>query len=283
MPSSSDPAVPDYLVIGAMKCGSSTVCGFLEDHPDTFMVPRLEPDFFARDEMWARGRGWYASLFEDAEPGQLRGEGSNRYIAGAAHPRVAERLHGHAPEAKLVLMVRHPIERIVSAWTQMRVDRGDGVPSTVDRAVRERHDSLVDPSLYWKNLAPFRERFPPERIFVGFMEDMAREPERFWRSLTDFLGVAPMMPRVPHRNPSDPKRVPTRAYSALNALPILRTLRRRLVPAELRAAAKRRLLSVPAREVRLGPETEARLRALIAPDARALLRHCGKPEDFWQI
>ena len=54
---------PDFIVIGAMKCGSSTVCAYLEDHPDIFMVPRAEPKFFSHDENFARGTDWYESLF----------------------------------------------------------------------------------------------------------------------------------------------------------------------------------------------------------------------------
>lgn len=47
---------PDFVVIGAMKCGTSTVCAYLEDHPETCMLPRCEPDFFSRPEIFARGR-----------------------------------------------------------------------------------------------------------------------------------------------------------------------------------------------------------------------------------
>lgn len=283
MPPSPDPAVPDYLVIGAMKCGSSTVCAYLEDHPDTYMVPRCEPDFFCDPDRAARGRDWYAGLFADARPGQLRGEGSNNYAAGALFPGTPGRIHAHAPDVRLVYMVRHPLDRIVSAWVQNRVDQGRGVPASVDAAVTLMPDRYVDQSLYWRNLQAYRKLFPDERILVGFMEDLRDDPDAFWRRLTGFLGVAPRLPDRPHVNPSASKAVPGPLYSMLDAVPGSFALRRALLPAGLRRLVKERILSRPAAGVALAPATRARLAEVVGPDARALLRHCGKPEDFWAI
>ena len=271
---------PDYLVIGAMKCGTSTVCAYLEDHPGAFMVPGLDPGYFSDDAVHARGPDWYAGLFADARPGQPRGEGSNGYAAGALYPQAPARIAAAIPEARLIYMVRHPIRRIVSAWIQNRVDQGDEVPPTLDRAVAERPDTFVDQSLYWRNLQRYRALFPDERIFVGFMEDMAADRTAFFAALTGFLGIEPFEPLRPHANPSAGKRVPSRAYSAVRGLPLFRQLRR-AVPRGLQRAVKDRFLSDAADRTDFSPAARARLSDLLQPDAQALLRHCGKPADFW--
>ena len=78
-PEVSDTTGPTFLVIGAMKCATSTVCAYLEDHPDVFMVPRIEPNHFSRDGNWAKGMAYYAPFFRGAETYAERGEGSNDY------------------------------------------------------------------------------------------------------------------------------------------------------------------------------------------------------------
>lgn len=161
---------PDFVVIGAMKCGTSTVCACLEDHPETCMLPRCEPDFFSRPEVFARGADWYEALFHEARPGQAIGEGSNSYSAGALFPGTAERIARYRPDMRIVCMVRDPMVRMVSAWVRNRVDSGDAVPARLDDALRTMPDTYLDQSLYWKTLSLYRDHFPDSRIFVGFLE-----------------------------------------------------------------------------------------------------------------
>lgn len=276
---------PDFLVIGAMKCASSTVCAFLEDHPEIFMVPRAEPKFFSHDEYWARGPQWYHdTFFAGAGEARLAGEGTNAYASGALHPHAAERIAGFVPDVRLIYMVRDPLKRIASAWVQNRVDSGDRFPPTLDAAVRAMPDLYVDQSLYWRNLSLYRAHFPDAQIFVGFMEDLDRDPQGFFRSLTDFLGVSPAVQiERGHVNPSEGKAVPTALYSRVNRNP-LTALFKRLTPKGLRSAVKRRLLSGSARDVAvMSPAVRAETLAAVRDDALTLLAHCGKPADFWPL
>lgn len=273
---------PDFLVIGAMKCGTSTVCAYLEDHPGVFMVPGREPNFFSVDARFAEGPAAYEALFDGAAPGQLRGEGSNTYASGPPYEAAPARIHAYAPEMRLIYMVRHPVKRILSSWIQKRVDKGDEMSADVDAAIDAHFDAVVAPSFYWRNLQAYRALFPDAQIFVGFMEDMAADRDAFFARLTDFLGLPPAPPRRPHANPSAAKRVPGRTYSAINALPF-GAAAKRLVPAGLRRAVKDRLLSVPGDAPRMRPETRARLAGMLRADTEAFLRHTGRPADFWDL
>jgi hypothetical protein len=273
----------DFIVIGAMKAATSTVCAYFEDHPEVYMVPGGEPNYFSRDENYAKGLDWYHAHLAPRTTERLCAEGSNHYSARALHPHSAERMAAYNPDMKIVYMLRHPLDRIVSAWIQNRANKGDAVPPTLDRAVREMPDTFIGQSRYWYNLAPYREHFGDDRIFLGFMEDLNRDETGFLAELTGFLGVAPHEVQRGHLNKSMGKRVPTRAYTALNQAPFARTFKA-LLPGGLRRQVKQRLLSRPvAQKPEFSSAVRAELVEVLKPEAEAVLRHCGKPADFWRF
>ena len=278
------PKGPDFIVIGAMKCATSTVCAYLEDHPEVFMVPRSEPRFFSEDARFAQGTDWYESLFDGRGPARVAGEGSNDYAAGAMYPQAAARMAAYRPGLKIVYMARDPLERIASAWVQNRADMGDEIPPTPDQAVARLPDRFVDQSLYWKNLSRYRAHFPDAQIFVGFLEDLMADRAAFFDRLTAFLGVSPHQAvKRGHMNPSQGKRIPSPAYTMVNRLGLGR-LAKAVLPKALRASVKDRILSTAVDEVpRFSPATRAALLAEIGPDAAAFLAHAGKPADFWTL
>lgn len=274
----------DIVVIGAMKAATSTVCAYLEDHPGLYMVPGCEPNFFSHDENYAKGTDWYAAEYlKDRGDAPLCGEGSNYYSARALYPETAARMAAYNPQTKIIYMVRHPVQRIISAWIQNRTDQWDLVPPTLDQAVREMPDRFVGQSRYWYNIAPFREAFGDDQIFVGFMEDLNRDPEAFFKGLTDFLGLEPFSASRGHVNKSDGKRVPTKTFTALNKAPV-RKLATTLLPERARSFIKQRILSQPLKEKPdFSPETRRAVIEVLKPDAAAFLAQYGKPADFWVI
>lgn len=277
---------PDFIVIGAMKCGTSTVCAYLEDHPDIFMVPGCEPNFFSHDENFARGAEWYERFFAGQDGARLRGEGSNAYASGQMFPHSATRMAAYKPDLKLIYVVRHPVDRIVSAWIQNRVNMGDKIPPTLDRAVRDMPERYLGQSLYWQNLSRYRALFPDSRIHVAFMEDLKSDRDAFFAGICGFLGMAPA-PRIrrDHVNPSTGKTMPSRRYSAVNGLPMVKRLKS-LLPPRLRHGVRDRFLTqriTGGNQPEFGPATRDWLRAQLAPDSAAFLDHCGRPGDYWRF
>ncbi|MEO0745702.1 MAG: sulfotransferase domain-containing protein [Pseudomonadota bacterium] len=274
--------VVDFLVIGAMKCGTSTVCAYLEDHPDAYMVPMCEPRFFSRDENWAAGVGTYEAYFQDTESHQLRGEGSNDYSNLRKYGRSPERIHSYNPDIKLVYVIRDPITRIKSDWIQRRVDQGIAIPDTVNAAVAS-DDTYVGQSLYWETITAYQAYFPDSQIHVCFMEDLNREPALFFAALTTFLGLAPFGVERPHANKSAGKLVPGKAYTRLASAPLFRPLKA-LFPQRFKTFVKNNILSVTAKEVKFTPDDVApEQRAIIKADAASVLAYAGKPPDFWHV
>jgi hypothetical protein len=275
---------PDFLVIGAMKCATSTICAYLEDHEAVFMVPNADPNFFSHDDNWAKGPDWYDRFFEGRGAEKLCGEGSNHYAHAVIYPGSAVRIHDFCPDAKLIYIARHPVQRIVASWIQKRANQGDAVPPTLDRAVLEAPDHFIDESLYWRQLSQYRPHFPDDRIFIGFMEDLKADGPAFMARLCAFLEIAPTEAlERPHMNPSAGKRVPSELYTAIRRLPGVKALVQ-LMPKGLRQWLKRQVFSKKLDDrPTFSPEVLARLEAELAPDAAVFLAHCGKPANFWRF
>ncbi len=102
------------MIIGAMKCGTSTLHSQLAARSGFLMSDPKEPNFFSDDERFARGVAEYAKLFESAGSEQLCGESSTHYTKLPTHPRTVERMAKLLPGARFVYVIRHPLDRIVS-------------------------------------------------------------------------------------------------------------------------------------------------------------------------
>ena len=271
---------PNLIVIGAMKCATSTVCEYFEDHPDVWMLARGEPRFFSHDEIYAEGEAAYCAKFADHTTERYIGEGSNDYAAMARYPKAAERMAAFNPDMKIVYMVRDPIARIKSDFIQRRVDSGDQIPPTLPEAVARHPEIFLDASRYWTQLQAYRAHFSDDQIFVGVMEDLSRDREAFLERLCGFLDITPLPFKQPHANPSAHKRVPTPLYTRLNSNPVV-ALAKSILPKSLRSHVKSSYLSQSAKEVAMDPALEAQLQSELADEARQILTFCGKPADFW--
>lgn len=177
---------PNFLVIGAMKCATTSICDILAEHPQAFVSRPKEPNFFSNDAKFRKGLKWYLSLFAGAAGKIAIGEGSTNYTKAPLFLRSPERIAKHLPHAKLIYVVRHPLERIESHWRHQIVEIRQ------DHALAEamaRWPEMLDISLYWRQLSRYREHYPDEQILVVFFEDFASHPEAVMGQVCDFLGI----------------------------------------------------------------------------------------------
>ncbi|WP_306751780.1 hypothetical protein [Paracoccus actinidiae] len=163
------------------------------------------------------------------------------------------------------------------------MDKGDKIPPTLDRAVREMPERYLGESLYWQNLSSYRALFPDNRIFIGFMEDLKADPYAFFAGICGFLGVEPALRiKRDHVNPSAGKTMPSAAYSAVNGLPLMGVLKS-LLPRKLRHGVRDRFLTQKIEgesRADFSPAVRDWLRAGLASDSAAFLAHCDKPGDY---
>lgn len=151
--------LPDFIVIGAAKSGTTTMYSWLRQQPDVFMCTPKEPRFFSRH--WDQGIAWYASLFEPAPPGALLGEASPQYTTPEFSDVAATRMVQVVPDARLVYLVRHPIDRLVSHYRYRR--RRAQLNQPLIDIVTSPDNFLVGTSLYHARLAPHIDAFPRTR------------------------------------------------------------------------------------------------------------------------
>lgn len=234
-------ALPDFVIIGAMKCGTSTLAAQLAAQPGVFMTTPKEPNFFSDNEIFARGLPWYESLFDAAAESDLKGEASTHYTKLPTHPHAARRLHAAAPGARLIYLTRDPVERLIShyihEWTMGTMD----LP--LEEAV-ERYPELFDYGRYEMQLAPWRARFGEDRILRLSLEEMQADPQGTLDRVAVFLGrpgAFAWRSELGRVNASAERLRRFPLDELVLANPAAAVLRRALVPRRLREAVKSRL------------------------------------------
>jgi len=263
-------ALPDFLVIGAMKCGTTTLQEQLADQPGIFMSTPKEPNFFSDDAIHARGMAWYESLFDAAPAGALKGEASTHYTKAPTYPACVDRLATALPHAKLVYVTRDPFRRLVSHYMH---ERTMGVIRCDLETAVKRHPELVDYGRYAMQIAPYLARYPRDQIFLTSLERLMAAPDAEFQRLAAFLGAAqPFVWRhdaaAANASADRLRRLPLHGVLVQN--PVADALRRALVPRRIRDAVKGslRMTETPS----LSDETRARLAPVFEADQAELKR-----------
>jgi len=183
---------PDFLLIGSMKSGTTTLFECLERHPQVFMSDPKEPGYFSRREVNQRGAAWYRSLFAAASPDQLCGEASTCYTRWPHFGEVAGRIAAFLPSARLIFIMRNPADRTYSHYRHLMQQRDKlGGPIITFETALEEIPEIADTSLYLKQIERYLARFSREQFFFLTLEELRAEPERVLRELQEFLGLEP--------------------------------------------------------------------------------------------
>lgn len=229
---------PDFIIIGAMKCATSTLHTQLARQPGFVMSEPKEPYFFSNDEVYDRGIGWYESLFAAAGPGDLCGESSTHYTKLPTYPRTIERMRQHVPNARLIYVMRHPVDRLVSQyiheWTQRVIE------CPIDEAV-DRHPELIAYSRYTMQLEPFFESYGRDRVLPVFFDRVRDQPQAELERIARFIGYdRPVRwdDAQAQENASNQRMRKSPLRDALVNLPGVAQVRRGLIPQGVRDRVK---------------------------------------------
>ena len=217
---------PHFLIIGTQKGGTSSLYSALTQHPQILRAARKEIHFF--DQHYSRGSAWYGRQFPLCSAGHITGEASPFYMA---HPLAAKRIAEHSPDTKLLVLLRNPADRALSHYHQEFRRHHDPLSfpealAAEDRRTLQDWQALAAGKLlthsaaqrfsyrerghYAKQLQPFLQRFPRERLAIFSSEQFFQEPLIVLAHLYHFLGVDPsfqpldLFPRKPgNYDPAD--------------------------------------------------------------------------------
>lgn len=204
----SDPKkiVPNFLIVGGPKCGTTSLSEYLKQHPNIFFSHPKEPHFWASDlprTKRIREFSDYEQLFSDVGPEDIAaGEGSVWSLySKVALPKIRE----FNPDAKLIVMVRNPVEVVQSlhsfwysismedqsdfkkAWElQERRDKGEALPKMSKVRALYQYSEIAK---FGKQLERALKVFPENQIKIVFFEDLTSDTERVYNEVLDFLQV----------------------------------------------------------------------------------------------
>jgi hypothetical protein len=274
-----------FCIIGAGKCGTTRLWSLLDQHPDIHMCPDKEPNFFNKDRNYKKGLAHYMDLFGQHDAAWF-GEASNNYSCQAVYPETAGRLHKHFPEARLIYIVRNPLQRMESDY--MESCRNDSGKKMSFAAFVMEDPWAREKSLFHKQLQHYLNYFDKSRILLLFFEDLKEDEEAVTRQILEFLDLPGQIPQTAVQDSSSFRS--SSSYQAdtpflgmfrrMGLMPLLR----KLVPAGLKAG----LLSLLKKEASVDrPVWEENFRQqfiqYIRSDSQAILAAGGKPPRFWDL
>lgn len=190
--------IPDFLIVGAMKAGTTTLYRDLLAHPDIAMPEQKEPETLIRFTALEDIERDYAQLFAKTPANSVRGEASTAYTKLPVYSGAAERAHAlTGGNLRIVYMRRDPVERIVSHFKHEVQHRRIRVP--ISQALREVPE-LIEFSRYDRQIAPWKACFGEERVLVIDLEDYSADRASFARRVVAHIGADPE--RMPRPDPS---------------------------------------------------------------------------------
>lgn len=259
---------PHFMIIGAMKCATSTMHEQLAAQPGIFMTEPKEPNFFSNDEIYSQGLDWYANLFAEAMPEDICGESSTHYTKLPTYPETIARIKAYAPDVKLIYMMRHPVDRLVSQyiheWTQCLVS------NDINQAIYE-FPPLIAYSRYSMQLAPFIQAFGAENVLPIFLEKVKQNPQAELEKVAKFIGYSqhPVWSDTVAQQNSSADRTRKSAWrDFIVDAPVLSDLRRAVVPKSVRNWV-RSLWQMKTRP-ELTPESRAYIEQIVDADLAIL-------------
>jgi hypothetical protein len=278
--------LPSYLIIGAGKCGTSSLNQYLRRHPDVSGPRRKEINFFARERTAAETEEYVTSLGE----GLARGEASPRYTMWPRWPGVPERIRSMTPDVRLIYIVGDPLRKFTGSYRE-----GISIGAET-RSFGEALAAVDDPAAdrylvgcrFGQQLAQYRTHFPAEQILVIDQDDLRHHREATMQQVYRHVGVDPALGPESFEfeaNTAADQRdwsQTGRAIRRLRAVPMLRRL-----PAHYRrpiVLGARAVLSKPIPAVALSPRQFEFLADRLREDM-ALLRSLTRADlgSQWQL
>ena len=271
--SGTDGALPNLVIIGAQKCGTTALHYYLVQHPEVSMSQPKELNFFIEGLNWKKGERWYRGHFDpDA---RIRGESSPDYTAHPWYPGVPERMHGLIPDAKLIFVVRDPVERIRAQWIHNYSNRAQD--KQLAPAVVEPGSTYIPRSSYAMQLERFLEFYPMSQILILDQDELLGRRRETLRWVFRFLGIDD---GFWHRRF---KTLSLETADRRRRTPLGAFLADRLPSRLWRRVRDRRPFSLPFEHTEMDDELRAELAAALSDDLARFRELTGRRFPKWSV
>lgn len=274
--------LPNFFILGAGRCGTTSLTQILSQHPDVFIPAMKEPSFFASSFQWVKDPVKYVALYEPAAGAKSVGDASHVYLEDPGSPRV---LQAFFPEARFVLVFRDPAARALGLYAHM-VEGGHETRRTFERALAvedrrfhsERFRRTCGQSfwnymyfrsgLFGEQVQRYYDHFDRDRFWFTTLDRLITEPAVTMRSLHHFLGVEPLeVGEFPRDGTSKGTRSIALQYTERR---VLRPIARRTGDAGESVRSRINRWNRRADKPAMRPETRSRLQERFEPDLRRL-------------
>jgi Sulfotransferase domain len=275
--------LPNLIIIGAGKCGTTSLHQYLSEHPDIFMSHQKELQFFQLED-WEARLGWYEAQFPVDSP--VRGEASPIYTMYPFVEDVPRRIHSVVPDAKLIYLVRDPVDRLLSHYVEHRALRVEMRPFGEVLADTDPRNECMTASRYATQLEQYLEWFPMSNLLVLEQDELRVDRRDALRRIFAFLDVDESF-----WTPAFEEEHNTRKKVSLNGLGRWLYTRgalkhgRRLdphLPQALRRAA-RRVVGEPVTVPEFPPDARKRVAEALAEETQRFRALTGRQFPSWSV
>ena len=287
---------PNFFIVGSARAGTTSLYHYLAAHPDIYLPSKKEPMFFCHEE-FSGERKWvrrdvvtkekdYLKLFRDTQHAEAIGEASSHYLSSPSAP---SRIREVIPGAKIIILLRHPIERAYSAYFLGVRRSGVNRPFSqiVDQDLNQhrglRHArGYFESGLYYEQVKRYQEIFGPDQVRVYLFEDLQSDSLGLVKDVCDFLGVGSdgdFLRRTPVYNAYSEPRNGVFRWALSN--PVTQYLAMSLLPAKLRTLGQDRILAKRAQKPSMDPKSRQLLCSFYREDVLKLQNLIGRELGAW--
>ena len=266
---------PNLVIIGAMKCGTSSLHYYLNLHPQIQMSSIKELDFFIEEKNWYRGLDWYEKQFiPNNQEVKIYGEASPNYTKYPTFKGVPKKMYQIIPDAKLIYIIRDPIKRIISHYIHNYAIRD--INETLEATLSQLEDNhYVNCSCYGMQIDHFLQYYSSSQILILTLEELASEPISALKKIFNFLEVDSSFCHEEFTNvihKSESKKRSTKFGYAIGKLPAgLRF--KKIIP---------QLMEKEIEEPVMSNQTQYKLKKILSQDLEKLKKVMAHPPFNWE-
>ncbi len=269
------------MIIGARKCGTTSLAAQLAAHPDVCFCKIKEPGYFHKVEDWEAGLAEYHKLYSPTN-GQICGEASTMYTFLPEYQGTHSRLFAYNPNLKLIYVMRQPVERITSGYAHNLVR---GLVKAPPEVAVFSDPAYINRSRYSVQIKPYLELFARENVLLLIFEEYVADQPKTLRQIATFLGISPdafedIDTAVEHKTVGawQLKYSPMRKMVRSDIFQAMRPY----VPASIRQPVRRLFSNKLEEKPHFPPELRRTLWRFLEDDVRNIEELLGRRLDVWR-